>query len=112
MPKVSAGMLAVYQRPVGDRFALRLIAEASYVGSTSLSFDAASTARSDSYLRAKLAAEISEGRWRLTAFVNNPFDDNGDTFAYGNPFSFSKPGVRQATPQRPRTVGVRLGATF
>ena len=33
-------------------------------------------------------------------------------FAYGNPFSFSNAGVRQATPQRPRTLGVRLGATF
>jgi hypothetical protein len=62
------------------------------------------------YLRARLSAEIAADTWRATAFVSNPFNDTGDTFAYGNPFSFGQ--VRQATPQRPRTIGVRLSATF
>jgi hypothetical protein len=66
--------------------------------------------RIDGYLRARLSAEVATDRWRVTAFVSNPFDDAGDTFAYGNPFTFGL--VRQVTPQRPRTVGVRLGATF
>lgn len=114
VPEFSGGLLAVYQRPFGDRYMFRLVGETSYVGSSSLSFDATNPAqpRSDGFLRAKIAAEIASGHWRLAAYVNNPFDDNGDTFAYGNPFSFSRPGVRQATPQRPRTVGLRLGATF
>jgi hypothetical protein len=43
-------------------------------------------------------------------FVSNPLDDRSDTFAYGNPFTFGQ--VQQSTPQRPRTIGLRLGAAF
>lgn len=114
VPKLSGGALVVYQRPIGSRYTLRLVGEANYVGSTGLNFDTyiRDQPRTDGYLRAKLSAEVANDHWRLAVFVNNPFDDEGDTFAYGNPFSFSRAGVRQATPQRPRTVGVRLGATF
>ena len=69
---------------------------------------------------AELAAEVASDHWRLTAYVTNPLDDNGDTFAYGNPFNFADnpqtpdiiEAVRQATPQRPRTFGLRLAAAF
>jgi iron complex outermembrane recepter protein len=113
VPNTSGGMLAVYERPLNDRFSLRLVGEASYVGRSRISFDAASAARTDNYLRSKVAAELSTDNWRITAFVTNPFNYDADTFAYGNPFSFSGDnGVRQATPQRPRTMGLRLGAKF
>jgi hypothetical protein len=45
-------------------------------------------------------------------FVTNPTDAAGDTFAYGNPFTFSTENVRQSTPQRPRTFGIRLAANY
>ena len=48
--------------------------------------------------------------WEATAFVDNVADERGNTFAYGNPFTFGQ--VRQVTPQRPRTVGLRLAAGF
>jgi hypothetical protein len=46
--------------------------------------------------------------------VVNPTDAAGDTFAYGNPFTFNPPNanVRQSTPQRPRTFGIRLAAYY
>lgn len=110
VPKASGGVLAVYQRPINEALTLRLIGEVSYVGRSGLNFDAGRAPRTDDFLRTKLAAEVASDHWRLTAFVNNPFDYDSDTFAYGNPFSFGQ--VRQATPQRPRTVGVRLAATF
>jgi hypothetical protein len=86
------------------------LAEGSYVGRSALSFDATLPQRMGHYLRARLSAELASANWRVTAFVSNPLDDAGDTFAYGNPFSFGL--VRQVTPQRPRTVGVRFGAAF
>jgi hypothetical protein len=64
----------------------------------------------EQYLRARLSVEIAADTWRATAFVSNPFNDTGDTFAYGNPFSFGQ--LRQATPQRPRTFGVRFATNF
>lgn len=116
VPKASGGLLAIYERPLADDLILRVIGETSYVGRTDLSFDATITTspRVDPYLRAELTAELASDRWRLQAYVSNPLNDEGDTFAYGNPFSFSneRTGVQQVTPQRPRTIGVRLGATF
>lgn len=110
VPNASGGLLAVYQRPITDNMTLRLLGEASYVGRSTLSFDADLAPKMGHYLRAQLAAEIAADAWRVTAYVNNPLDDAGDTFAYGNPFSFGQ--VRQVTPQRPRTVGLRVGAAF
>jgi hypothetical protein len=60
---------------------------------------------------ATLLAEVAARRWSTTFFLTNPADSAGNTFAYGNPFTFIK-GVRQVTPQRPRTIGLRLAAAF
>jgi iron complex outermembrane recepter protein len=109
VPRSSGGLLLTYQRPVFDR-TLRLIADISYVGRSALSFDAGLTPRMGHYLRARLGVEIAGDTWSLAAFVSNPANDAGDTFAYGNPFSFGR--VRQVTPQRPRTFGLRLAADF
>ena len=53
---------------------------------------------------AELSAEIAARRWSAGVFVTNPADSSGNTFAYGNPFTFGQ--VRQVTPQRPRTIGL------
>lgn len=109
-PETFGGVLAVYQQAVGPDLTLRLIGEGSYVGRSALSFESAASPRMGHYLRARLSAELSNDRWRLTAYVSNPLNDSGDTFAYGNPFSFGQ--VRQITPQRPRTFGLQLAAAF
>jgi outer membrane receptor protein involved in Fe transport len=108
VPKASGGLLAVYQRPLSDAYTLRLVAQTSYVGAAGLSFSA--PRQMDHYWRTGFSGELATGHWRLMAYITNPFNESGDTFAYGNPFSFGQ--VRQVTPQRPRTVGVRLGAAF
>jgi iron complex outermembrane receptor protein len=118
VPGASGGLLAVYTRRIGADLTLRLIGEASYVGRAGLSFN--EPPRTDDYMRSELAAEIGRDGWRVTAYVTNLFGDTGDTFAYGNPFSFADnpdtpdvvEAVRQATPQRPRTFGIRLAAGF
>ncbi len=112
VPKVSGGMLAAYEHALTADVSLRLVAETSYVGRSTLTFDAGQVQRMGHYIRSELSAELVARNWSLLAYVANPLDDEGDTFAYGNPFSFSQQGVRQATPQRPRTVGVRLAAAF
>jgi outer membrane receptor protein involved in Fe transport len=109
-PRTSGGVLARYERPLDDIFTLRLIAEASYVGPSGLKFGSSPTTKTGSFVEARLSAEIATQRWSAGVFVTNPTDDHGDTFAYGNPFSFGQ--VRQVTPQRPRTIGLRLGAAF
>ena len=109
-PKASGGLLARYERPLTGELTLRLVGQASYVGSARLTFDPAFSARTDAVIDAELLAEVAARHWTVGLFVTNPADSSSNTFAYGNPFTFGQ--VRQVTPQRPRTVGLRLAAAF
>lgn len=110
IPKASGGLLAVYRRPLPRDLALRLVAETSYVGRSALSFDASRAPQMGEYFRSRLSAEVVGKGWSAMIFVTNPNNDAGNTFAYGNPFTFGQ--VRQSTPQRPRTFGLRLAANY
>jgi iron complex outermembrane receptor protein len=109
-PKVSGGLLVRYERPLRGDLSLRLVGEANYVGPARLTFDPTLSDRTDAVVDAEVLAELTTPRWSAGIFVTNPADSSNNTFAYGNPFTFGK--VRQVTPQRPRTVGVRLAASF
>jgi iron complex outermembrane receptor protein len=106
-PPISAGAVLSYERDLSDDWTLRLIGQASYVGRSRVSFEAAEP-RAQSYTRAKLSAEITNGPLSVQAFVINPLNDLSDTFAFGNPFTINQDKVRQVTPQRPRTIGVTI----
>jgi outer membrane receptor protein involved in Fe transport len=109
-PRASGGLLARYDRPLPADLTLRLVGQASIVGPARLTFDPALSARTDTVIDAELLAEIVARRWSAGVFVTNPADSSSNTFAYGNPFTFGQ--VRQVTPQRPRTAGVRLATAF
>jgi outer membrane receptor protein involved in Fe transport len=109
-PRVSGGLLARYDRPLPYDLTLRLVGQANYIGPARLTFDPTLSARTDPVVDAELVAEIVSRRWSAGVFVVNPADTSGNTFAYGNPFTFGQ--VRQVTPQRPRTIGLRLAAAF
>ena len=109
-PRMSGGLVARYERPLPRDLKLRRVAQADYVGPARLTFDPTFSARTDPVVDAELLAEVAAKHWSLAAFVNNPANTSGNTFAYGNPFTFGQ--VRQVTPQRPRTVGLRLAGNF
>ena len=110
VPDISFGALATYERPLNADYGLLLTAETGYIGRSRLTFDPALSPVMGGYFTGKLSAQIKADRWRLAAFVENPTNARGDTFAYGNPFTFGQ--VRQVTPQRPRTLSLALTATF
>jgi iron complex outermembrane receptor protein len=110
VPRGAAGLVAMYERPVLRNGILRLVGEASYVGRSQITFDPVTAPVMGGYVRAKLAAELSGSRWTAQVFVTNPANVSGDTFAFGNPFSFSQ-GL-QTTPQRPRTIGLTVSAAL
>jgi outer membrane receptor protein involved in Fe transport len=111
-PRWSGGLLARYDRPLANGLALRLVGRAAYAGAERQSFDPAVTARTDPVWDAALMADVVATHWSAGLFITNPADSAGNTFAYGNPFTFIDPNARQVTPQRPRTVGLRLATTF
>jgi iron complex outermembrane receptor protein len=113
-PRWSGGLLARYTHPLPRDLTLRLVGQASYVGAARLTFDPTLSARTDPVIDAVLLAEVAARRWSAGVFVDNPADTSGNTFAYGNPFTFGPTSfqVRQVTPQRPRTIGVRVAAHY
>jgi len=110
VPDLSFSLLGIYERPLRGDYSLLLSAEASYVGHSRLTFDPALSPTMGGYGSAKISAQLKTSRWRFGLFLSNPANVAGDTFAYGNPFSFGP--VRQVTPQRPRTVSLLLSADF
>ena len=110
VPDISAGLLVLYRQPLTDKFSMLYTAQANYIGKSRLTFDPAFSPEMGDYVTAELSAQLRTDRWRVGVFLSNPFNDAGDTFAYGNPFSFGK--VRQITPQRPRTLSLVLTASF
>jgi outer membrane receptor protein involved in Fe transport len=109
-PRWSGGLLARYDHALPRDLTLRLLARASYVGPARLTFDPTLSARTDPVIDSELLAELVRRRVSGGVFISNPTDASGNTFAYGNPFTFGQ--VRQVTPQRPRTFGVRVAAAF
>jgi outer membrane receptor protein involved in Fe transport len=106
---VSGGFWAGYERPLKGEFIFQSRLQVAYIGRSHLNFDATSPTMGG-YIRADITAGV---RWRrITAdlYVTNPTNASGDTFAFGNPFSFGQ--VRQVTPLRPRTVGLILSASY
>jgi outer membrane receptor protein involved in Fe transport len=108
--RVSFGAEARYSRPLSETVTVFAGARASYVGSSTIGFDAATMATMGRYATGTLTAGAKIGRWTVEAFIDNPADTTGDTFAFGNPFSIRV--EKQITPLRPRTVGLSLGAAF
>ncbi|WP_293678682.1 TonB-dependent receptor [uncultured Phenylobacterium sp.] len=112
-PAISAGGLLGYEREVFRDWTVRLIAQATYIGRSRVTFDRTRPLMGG-YARTKLSAEISGQAMgapvALQVFVINPLNDFSDTFAFGNPFNPDQ--VRQITPQRPRTIGVTLSAAI
>jgi outer membrane receptor protein involved in Fe transport len=111
VPRVSGGILAAYQRELAESLTLRLTGEASYVGRSPVSFDPNYPYSMGDVLQARLSAELASERWAASIFLANPTNQAGDTFAYGNPFIYGN-GNKLLTPQRPRTLGLRLTAAF
>jgi outer membrane receptor protein involved in Fe transport len=109
-PRVSGGIMLRYDRSLPHDLILRLIALADYVGPARLTFNRTLSAHTDPVVNAQLIAQLARAHWTASLYVSNPADGSGNTFAYGNPFTIGQ--VRQVTPQRPRTVGLRLAAAF
>ena len=92
------------------RFDAEASAQLAYVGHSFLTFDGGSGNAMGGYANGRIAGALSRDAWRVTAYVDNVGDERGNTFAFGNPFSRTR--ATQATPLRPRTVGLGVEKSF
>ena len=110
VPDTSGGGRLSYAAPAWGDWMWRLSAEAQYVGRSHVTFDPRLAPVMGGYWLDQLGAQLAGPRWTLAAYVINPTEERGNTFSYGNPFSFRQ--ISEATPQRPRTVRLTLSASF
>jgi outer membrane receptor protein involved in Fe transport len=110
IPTFSFGSGLSYETPLDEAFALLAGGSVAYVGRSRLTFQPALSPSMGGYVTARLTAGVKSADWRLLMVLDNPANTQGDTFAFGNPFSFGQ--VRQVTPLRPRTLRLSLSANF
>jgi outer membrane receptor protein involved in Fe transport len=110
VPRYSASIVGDWSRQITPGLKAILYGRIAYVGDSVLTFQEQAASQMGNYVTARLAAGLERGPWRLTAYVENPANAVGDTFAFGDPFTQGR--VRQSTPLRPRTAGLTLAATF
>jgi iron complex outermembrane receptor protein len=110
VPDASGGVSAHYAWPLSANRSFELDGRYAYVGRSHLTFDEAISPRMGGYATGRLAASLMTPQWGLTFAVDNPADERGNTFAYGNPFTLRT--TQQITPLRPRTVSVSVRTAF
>ena len=106
VPAVSANLNSSYRRPIWRDLVFTADGSIAYVGASRLTFDASRRYRMGDYVTGRLSIGIESDRWSATAFVDNPFDTEANTFSFGDPFRL--PEALATTPLRPRTVGLTL----
>ena len=110
VPDLSYAATVAYSAALPKSRTLDLVASYAYVGRSRLTFDALTAPEMGGYGDLRLGATLSSGDLALRLFVDNVLDHRGDTLAFGNPFTFRTESQR--TPQRPRTVSLRIDRTF
>ncbi|MBV1687949.1 TonB-dependent receptor [Novosphingobium sp. G106] len=84
--------------------------QANYVGKARLTFDPDLDRQMGNYLPVSASATIARDRLRLSVRLDNLFDIQGDTFAFGNQFSIMN--SQQYTPLRPRTLTLSIARSW
>ncbi|HEX7759579.1 MAG TPA: TonB-dependent receptor [Caulobacteraceae bacterium] len=110
VPRLSVGADLRYVYAVSHGATAVFNAQYAYVGVSRLTFDASTAPSQGGFSTGKVSLGLNAGRWSATAFLDNPANAVGNTFAYGNPFTLRH--ALQVTPQRPRTAGVEVSRSF
>ncbi|MEO1027930.1 MAG: TonB-dependent receptor [Pseudomonadota bacterium] len=105
IPEVVAGLRAEGRRKLTPDWSATARFDLNYVGSANLLFEEDEFEQGD-YTRLNIDLAVRKERFQVSLFAENLLDEEANTFAFGNPFSLS--ARNQATPLRPRTIGVAL----
>lgn len=82
----------------------------AYTGTSQLSFAPADDLSMGNNYYLKARVNLTNDVWQVEGFINNILDDKSNTFTFGNPFTFRL--QKHLTPQRPRTIGMRIRRQF
>lgn len=108
--RASASLGVDYHRDLAAGPTLRLQGQASYVGSSYLTFDANKLHEMGDLVSLRGVASLTMPGWTLSATLDNPLNGRANSFSFGNPYLISRDPI--ITPPRPRTVSFRLSKQF
>lgn len=108
--RASASLGVDYHRDLAAGATLRLQGQASYVGSSYLTFDADRAHEMGDLVSLRGVASLTTPSWTVSATLDNPLNGQANSFSFGNPYLISR--ERIITPPRPRTVSFRFSKRF
>ena len=108
--RVSASLGVDYHRDLTLGSTLRLQGQASYVGTSYLTFDADQIHEMGDLVSLRGVASLSTPSWTLSATLDNPLNSHANSFSFGNPYLIGR--ERIITPPRPRTLSMRFSKQF
>lgn len=109
VPDISGHIRLSAAKPIGAMNGQAFVA-LRYTGKARLSFDPALALHMGNYAVVDSGIALSRGAWKGSIGVTNLLDGRGDSFSFGNPFTFRLIG--QQTPVRPRAVSIRIERRF
>lgn len=108
--QASASLGVDYHRDLAAGPTLRLQGQASYVGSSYLTFGADRAHEMGDLVSLRGVASLTTPGWTLSAILDNPLNGHANSFSFGNPYLISRDEI--ITPPRPRTVSFRFSKRF
>jgi len=111
IPDLSTSILLTYRRPIGHSGLHSTWSfDYAFTGPSELSFATTNDLDMGNNHSLNARVNLANESWQVEGFVNNILDDKSNTFAFGNPFTFRL--QEHLTPQRPRTIGMRIRKQF
>jgi outer membrane receptor protein involved in Fe transport len=108
--KESASLDVSYRWDLTPGLRAEATVQGAYIGRSFLTFDGGQASAMGGYSQGRASLSVRGRDWQAQAFAQNLFDQDGDTFAFGNPFSRGR--SRQTTPLPPRAFGLAIRRGF
>lgn len=105
-PTFQGNLRGRYEWDMGDSYTAHMQAQIIYSGSSRSDIINLNAAKVDAYNSVNVSSGLRGERWSAEVFVENLTDVNGVTSV------FAINGPTRATVIRPRTIGIRVGATY
>lgn len=109
-PRQSFNLFGRYDRTLTETTRAFVSAGYSYTGRSYLTYNPSAALPMGDYGTMDFRIGVARDPWQASLYVENAFNDHGNTLAFGNPFLLGRTG--QITPLRPRTIGLQIRRSF